>query len=497
VNPCRNPLPAALIAAALVLTSAAWLRGAEYDEQYTLFLTSGVARPLWPGGAFTAAEVQQRQRGHAGLAAIAHDLRATDVHPPLYFWAMAGWRMLFGTSLLAARMASVVFSFAALCVVALIARRAGISPVMAVLLTVGCYGFVYTGAVARGFALAQLLTLAGVATLLHAERRASGPAALAAGTLLGAATFSNYLAAFVGAASLFWLSTRPGRRWRLACIGFVLWLPADLWFYLAQRHSRAGQFAPFSAASAALRVARYFAANVLGGLPLYVSGLASHIVTSALAVLLAVLVGLAIWRWRAIATGPYRLFAVAAAAPPLGLLLLGITFNSTPIELRYLAFATPFVGLLLAGLFARLRRPAGRALCGLLLAIQATSLGGLMIRQETMQPARATAVAAAGLADDGVVLLPRGNDGVGIVGAFAIEAPPTLRLLIVGRDQTAGEIRARAGGFRRVVLALLGQDDDSRVTLPIMRQAFTDPCWHVVRAGTDILAFEPVCGERD
>ena len=33
---------------ALVLTTAAWLRGAEYDEQYTLFLTSGVARPDWP-----------------------------------------------------------------------------------------------------------------------------------------------------------------------------------------------------------------------------------------------------------------------------------------------------------------------------------------------------------------------------------------------------------------------------------------------------------------
>ena len=43
-----------------------------------------------------------------------------------------------------------------------------------------------------------------------------------------------------------------------------------------------------------------------------------------------------------------------------------------------------------------------------------------------MQPARATAAAAQRLADDSVILLPLGNDGVGIVGAFGIEAAPAL-----------------------------------------------------------------------
>ena len=140
---------------------------------------------------------------------------------------------------------------------------------------------------------------------------------------------------------------------------------------------------------------------------------------------------------------------MAAAAPPLGLLLLGLVFDSTPIELRYLAFATPFVGLLLAGAFATLPRRAGRMSCGLVLAIQIMSLAGLMTRPETMQPARATAMAAAALVGDGVVLLPHGNDGVGIVGAFAIEAPPTLRLLVVGKDASAAQIRARAERFDR------------------------------------------------
>jgi Dolichyl-phosphate-mannose-protein mannosyltransferase len=519
MNPCRQPLLSALAAATLVLVSAAWMRGAEYDEQYTLFLTAGMGRPDWPDDAFPAGDIQRLQAGHVGFAAIAHDLRATDVHPPLYFWSVAAWRTLIGDSLFAARLASVLFSLAALGMVAAIARMARVPPVTAVLLTLGCYGFVYTGAIARGFALAQLLTLSGVALLLCAERRVSRWLALAAGTLLGAATFSNYLAAFVGCAALLWSATigdkifpRPQRRgdgaakpplrstpaWlRLsmpAALGFAVWLPGDIWFFLAQRQSRTGQFAPFDAAPAIAQLARYFGANLLGGLPLYLGGLASRVVTLALALLVLALAGLTIWQWRCIATpGPRLLLAIAAAAPPLGLLLLGLVFDSAPIELRYLAFATPFVGLLLAGAFATLPRRAGRMSCGLVLAVQIMSLAGLMTRPETMQPARATAVAAAALVGDGVVLLPHGNDGVGIVGAFAIEAPPTLRLLVVGKDASAAQIRARAERFDRVVLSLLGQDADSRATLPVMREAVADPCWRQVGEGFDVLAFERIC----
>jgi hypothetical protein len=93
------------------------------------------------------------------------------------------------------------------------------------------------------------------------------------------------------------------------------------------------------------------------------------------------------------------------------------------------------------------------------------------------------------------VLLPHGNDGVGIVGAFAIESPATLRLLIVTRDTSPARIRALARRFPRVVLALLGQDADSRATLSNMRQAFADPCWRKAGEGFNVLAFERTCGE--
>ena len=93
---------------ALILGLTAWIRGAEYDEQYTLFLTAGVPRPDWPETAFPAGLARALQSGHSGLAAIGHDLRVTDVHPPLYFWVLSGWRAIFGGGLLTARVLSVL-----------------------------------------------------------------------------------------------------------------------------------------------------------------------------------------------------------------------------------------------------------------------------------------------------------------------------------------------------------------------------------------------------
>ena len=512
---CRGPILSALLAAALLLTAVAWLRGAEYHEQYTLFLTGAVARPSWPTGIVTAGEVREIQAGHSGIVAIAHDLRGTDVHPPLYFWAVAGWRWLAGDSLFAARMASVLFSIVTLSLVAAIARSGGIPVVPAVLLTVGCYGFAYTGAIARGFALAQMLSVAGIAVLLGAERRASRM--LVAGMLLGAATFAHYLAVFTACVALLHtvlLSLRGARRPRgharnshrgaqrdedcfasLAMTGpllagFALWVPADLWFFLAQRQSRTDQFAPFEVVSTVARLAQYSAATLFGGLPLYVQGTPRTAVAAALAFLLGTLIVLVVRRWRHIATPATRLlFAMAAAAPLLGPLLLGFVFDNAPIELRYLAFATPFIGLLLAAALPRHIRHT-------VLVIQAIALAGLMTRAETMQPARATAIAAASLVGDGIVLLPRGNDGVGIVGAFAVEAPPALRLLVIGRDASPAQIRARASGYPRATLALLGQDEASRATLSVMRQAFADPCWRAAGEGFNVLAFDRICGEE-
>lgn len=184
---------AVLLLAAAVLTAAAWNRGAEYDEQYTLFLTAGTPRPVWPETAFPAGQARAIQAGHSDPLRIAHDLRTTDVHPPLYFWLLAAWRCVAGDGLFAARLLSVAASLGALAAVGAIAVRANIPPALAMLLTLGCYGFAYTGSIARGFAMAQMLALGGLAGALAGRF-------LLAGSLLGAAAFTNDLAVFVGLA---------------------------------------------------------------------------------------------------------------------------------------------------------------------------------------------------------------------------------------------------------------------------------------------------------
>ncbi len=499
---------AVLLLAAVVLVAAAWRRGPEYDEQYTLFLTAGVPRPAWPETVFPAGLVHALQSGHADIASIARDLRTTDVHPPLYFWLAALWRQVAGDSLFVLRLLSVLLGLGALGMVGVIARLVSIRPALAMLLTLGCYGFAYTGVIARGFMLAQLLVLAGLVLLLSRRSAWSG---LTAGLLFGAATMANYLAVFVPVGV--WLLMagrllcRPGldaasthRSLILIPLGMTPFLLADLWFFIAQRHTRPGQFPPFEWLPSLNRLGRYAAANLLGGLPHYVGGAWQRPVFAVLCLVLCVGVGLVAWRWRRIADPDTRWLLLAAAmAPAIGLLALGLAFDNTPIELRYLSFAVPFCALLLAGALGTLPATARLALTVPLVAIQSLALAGMASRIETMQPARDTARAAQHLADDTVILLPHGNDGVGIVGAFAREMPPATPLLLI----EAGKVRARLAGLhpagllpaglRHVALAAMEQDDSSRLAVAEARSILAGPCWRPIAEAGNLTVHEWHC----
>jgi hypothetical protein len=132
----RRPTLTALALGALVLGGVAWQRGPEYDEGYTVFLSAGQRLPAWPV-TFRAGEVRAFYAGHSTLAGIARGLRADDVHPPLYFWAVAAWRGVAGASLLATRAFSVLLGLAGLGLVGGLARRLGLPVVAAMLLTLG------------------------------------------------------------------------------------------------------------------------------------------------------------------------------------------------------------------------------------------------------------------------------------------------------------------------------------------------------------------------
>ena len=60
-----------LMFGAALLSAAAALRGAEYDEAYSLFLLAGTPRPAWPATPFRAGAIRTVLAGHASLPAIA------------------------------------------------------------------------------------------------------------------------------------------------------------------------------------------------------------------------------------------------------------------------------------------------------------------------------------------------------------------------------------------------------------------------------------------
>ena len=462
---------------ALALALVAICRGAEYDEGYTLLLTAGHRLPAWPAGVFHAAEGQALFRGAPSAAQIAAELRAQDVHPPVYFWLEAVWRAVAGPSLLAARALSVALSVAALAGVAAIARTLAIPPWRALLLCAGCYAFTYTGAIARDFALAQAL---GVwAVWLAVRGRGTWTAALA-GVAFGLAILANYLAAFIAVGCGVWLLAARNLRVVSFATGLAMLLPVQVWFFLAQRGSRAGQFAPLEWHSALLRLLRFQGAALFGGLPLY-AGAWGVAVTVGLGVLA---VGAAACAFRRLRLPARALLALLAVCPAAGLLAMAVLSGSTPIELRYLAFGTPFAALLLAD---ALPRP----LLALMLAVQAASIAELALRPETMQP-QAEAAAEAAEAD-ALVLLPRGNDGVGIPAAFLQSAAPAMRVRIVGPDMAPWVIRAEAANESRVAAALLPLDADSRTTVPALLAAFEDRCWQPVSRSNVLAVWQHVC----
>src|SRR3954470_15549788 len=104
-----------------------------------------------------------------------------------------------------------------------------------------------------------------------------------------------------------------------------------------------------------------------------------------------------------------------------------------------------------------------------------------------MQPARLAAAEAAHLAGEAIVLLPAGNDGVGIVGAFGIEAPPALPLLLIHPDERiADAIRPH----RRIALALLAQDRDSIAAIAAAHAELIEPYWRRVGIASNLEVYE-------
>jgi hypothetical protein len=380
-------------------------------------------------------------------------------------------------------MLSVLFSMAALAALAWLSNLAKIPVPSTLLIASLSYGFVYTGIVARGFALAQLLNILGMALTLKGAATRKWAVAFAGGLAFGAAGFTNYLAIFIGLATIFRFATgrATAKTAAAAAVGLALFLPPIGYFYIAQHNSRIGQFAAFSPLHALFLLAKDGAACLFGGLPLY-AGRAGNLVAAALAILIAICAGFIVKNWQP----KLAPFAIAAFATPAGLLALGLIFNNTPIEIRYLAFSLPAIALLLA-------QTLPQRLLYLVLGIEACGIAGLIIAPATMQP---QGIAARQLprfiTPSSLILLPFGNDGVGIPGPFIASAPADLRLELI-KPGPLPDLTAE----RHVLLVTIQIDAASTLeTATTLAKFNVNPCWNRNSATNYLTVFNWTCGDR-
>jgi hypothetical protein len=499
---------ATLILAAVILIAIAHRRPPEYDEAYSIFLTAGDPRPAWPTQPFHSSDVRHFFFGPTTFSAIAQNLRTGDVHPPLYFWCLNLWRHIFGPSWFTARLLSVVLSLATLATLSQAARIAGIPVIPTLLITLLAYAFPYTSILARNFALAQLLnTLAltlALASLKTGDRRLTA----ASGLVFSAATFTNYLSIFTPLAILLWLITRhfgksrhsearsgeaihlsgqnpppkptvwlsknpviPAHAELFFGAGLLTFLPLDANFFLAQHASRHGQFPSFHLLPALVLIAKDIGAAIFGGLPLYAGDYAAP-VAGTLFLLFVICLNTA---------AKPALFILTALATPIGLFLLGLAFNNTPIEIRYLAFSIPSLALILATI--------PKPLLTILILVESLGTIGLAFAPSTMQSqALAAREAAAQSTPSTLTLVPYGNDGVGIPGPFIAAAPDSLTIQLIKSAPNLAQLPPH------IILATISADDSSRRTISDTLAALAGiSCWHGAATTPHTQSFTRTC----
>ena len=133
-----------------------------YDEAITLLTVSGHAQTDFTLG-------MEQFKPSADLHRITFDLYHQDVHPPLYFWTLAIWRVIWGPSLEAARSLSALFVLGTCLLLYILARLSKMKwPwIPAVIFAVSGVGEVYAWNM-RPYAMASFLV---VLEYLLAQRR--------------------------------------------------------------------------------------------------------------------------------------------------------------------------------------------------------------------------------------------------------------------------------------------------------------------------------------
>ncbi len=171
------------------------------------------------------------------LSAIA-DNAARDIHPPGYYWLLAGWRALMGESEFALRSLSAFASIVSAALTYAIGRRLlGTTGGILALLLVALHSFsIYYAQEARMYALLTLWGAASFYALIRLIERPTPRSALILGLLNGAGLWTHYAFPFFMLAQgvVVVVGAKP-RRWiafasasLLAIASFAPWIPTAL-----------------------------------------------------------------------------------------------------------------------------------------------------------------------------------------------------------------------------------------------------------------------------
>ena len=223
--------------------------------------------PLWLDEALTVNIADKH------IGSITDALRH-DGHPPLYYYALAGWMDLFGTSDFAVRSLSMVLGFIALGLTFVIARRHGgreLAAMTAFVMAVSPYGVRYSSET-RMYAMVMVLVLIGWLALDTAIAKPTVLRLLPLTLLSGALLLTHYWCMFL-IAGLVWLlgmhawfvpaERKSHMRAAIAIVaGGLLFLPWLGGFWYQIRHTGT----PWASTAAPTRVVSESLVDFNGGL---------------------------------------------------------------------------------------------------------------------------------------------------------------------------------------------------------------------------------------
>ena len=221
---------AGLLALAHLVRASIW-----YDEAITLLTTSGHAKLDWSLGLWQFNPTLNLKR-------IVVDLYEQDVHPPLYFWTLAVWRTLFGSSLEVARAFSALLLLGSLGLLYRLARDCGMRrPWIPVALYAASSVGTWYAYDARPYAMATFLILA---TQLLARK--SSPWA----GFCGAAAFATHYFAALCVGPV--LALECYRKWNgdrfwsvWTALAFSIWSAPLVWLLQTHLVARPNQYPGF------------------------------------------------------------------------------------------------------------------------------------------------------------------------------------------------------------------------------------------------------------